>query len=102
MSGFLKGVLCEYRLNGEFRFGLYVCLNTYKVSTDFWGTSLFLASVSRLVRFPYLHNNIKEQKQFSLYVNKLGVSSEGYDRHKRKEGAILNNYKEDISVEVDI
>lgn len=69
LEGQIKGVLCEYKLNGKFQFGLYVNLNTYNVSPDFQRGVSCRIIVSGLGRFPFIEEeNVKEQEDFVTYI----------------------------------
>ena len=69
LEGSIKGVLCEYKLNGMFQFGLYVNLNTYGVSPDFQRGVSCQMIVSRLGRFPFIEEaNVNKQEDFVKQV----------------------------------
>lgn len=69
LKGHIKGVLCEYKLNGMFQFGLYVNLNTYSVSPDFQRGVSCRIIVTRLGRFPFIEEgNVKAQEDFVRHL----------------------------------
>lgn len=66
LEGCIKGVLCEYKLDGTFQFGLYVNLNTYSVSPDFYRGVPCRIIVRNLGRFPFIEEeNVKAQEDFA-------------------------------------
>lgn len=69
LEGHIKGVLCEYKLNGKFQFGLYVNLNTYSVSPDFQRGVSCRIIVSGLGRFPFIEEeNVRAQEVFVTHL----------------------------------